>query len=58
MKVTPESEAPIIPYATTNQGETLFPIKKDWLSALRAVNQVTANKNDRIDQEYTKNEQW
>jgi hypothetical protein len=43
MKVTPDSEAPIIPYATTNHGETLLPIKNDWLSAFLAVNQVTAN---------------
>jgi hypothetical protein len=42
MNVTPESEAPIIPYATTNQGDFLFPIKNDWLSALRAVIHVTA----------------
>jgi hypothetical protein len=28
MKVTPESEAPIIPKATTNQGDCLFPVKK------------------------------
>jgi len=45
MKVTPESEAPIIPYATTNHGDFLFPIKNDWLSALRAVIQVTVNSN-------------
>jgi hypothetical protein len=44
IKVTPDSEAPIIPYATINQGDTLFPIKKDSLSAFRAVNHVTANK--------------
>jgi hypothetical protein len=44
MNVTPESDAPIIPYATTNHGEILFPMKNDWLSALRAVNQVTENK--------------
>jgi hypothetical protein len=42
--VTPERDAPIIPYATTNHGETLFPIKNDWLSAFLAVNQVTENK--------------
>jgi hypothetical protein len=46
MNVTPESEAPIIPYATTNHGDTLLPIKNDWLSAFRAVNQVTVNKTN------------
>jgi hypothetical protein len=44
INVTPEREAPIIPYATTNQGDILFPIKNDWLSAFRAVKKVTANR--------------
>jgi hypothetical protein len=43
MKVTPDSEAPIIPYATTNHGDTLLPKKNDWLSAFLAVIQVTRN---------------
>jgi hypothetical protein len=43
IKVTPESEAPIIPYATTNHGDILFPIKNDWLSALLDVIQVIVN---------------
>jgi NMD protein affecting ribosome stability and mRNA decay len=41
--VTPEREAPIIPYATTNHGDILFPIKNDWLLAFLAVIQVTTN---------------
>ena len=28
IKVTPDNEAPIIPKATTNQGDCLFPVKK------------------------------
>jgi hypothetical protein len=43
MNVTPDRDAPIIPYATTYHGDTLFPIKNDWLSALLEVNQVTVN---------------
>jgi hypothetical protein len=43
IKVTPESEAPIIPYETTNHGDILLPIKNDWLSALLDVIQVTVN---------------
>jgi hypothetical protein len=43
MKVTPEREAPIMPYATTNHGDFLFPIKNDWLSAFLAVIHVTVN---------------
>ena len=27
IKVTPDNEAPIIPYATTNQGDFLLPVK-------------------------------
>jgi len=40
MNVTPEREAPIIPYATTTQGDSLFPIKKARLVARRAVMKV------------------
>jgi hypothetical protein len=40
MNVTPDNEAPIIPYATIYQGEALLPIKKDSLLALRDVSQV------------------
>jgi hypothetical protein len=43
MKVTPDRDAPIMPYATTNHGDILLPIKNDWLSAFRAVIQVTVN---------------
>jgi hypothetical protein len=42
--VTPDIEAPIIPYATTNQGEVLFPIKKERFVALLAVTHVTINR--------------
>jgi hypothetical protein len=44
MNVTPDSDAPIIPYATTNHGDALLPIKNDWLSAFLAVIHVTTNK--------------
>jgi hypothetical protein len=44
MKVTPDNEAPIIPYATTYHGDFLFPIKNDWLSAFLEVIQVMVNK--------------
>jgi hypothetical protein len=37
MKVTPESEALIIPNATIYQGDFLFPKKKDSLSAFLLV---------------------
>jgi hypothetical protein len=37
MNVTPEREAPIIPKATTYQGDLLLPIKKEALSAWRPV---------------------
>ena len=40
-KVTPESEAPIIPNATTYQGDFRFPRKKASLSACRLVNLAT-----------------
>jgi hypothetical protein len=43
MNVTPDREAPIIPYATTTQGDSLFPMKNARLVALRAVSQVTTN---------------
>jgi len=43
IKVTPDMEAPIIPKATTNQGEALLPIKKARLVALLAVIHVTMN---------------
>jgi hypothetical protein len=43
MNVTPDREAPIIPYATTNHGETLFPIKNDSLLAFLEVSQVITN---------------
>jgi hypothetical protein len=41
MNVTPDKDAPIIPYATTNHGEALLPIKKARLLAFLAVSQVT-----------------
>lgn len=41
MKVTPEREAPIIPNATTYQGDFLLPMKKDSLSAPREVTHET-----------------
>ena len=37
MNVTPDKEAPIIPYATTNHGEFLLPRKNAALSDFRAV---------------------
>jgi hypothetical protein len=40
INVTPDKEAPIIPKATTNQGDCLLPIKKLLLSALREVYQL------------------
>jgi hypothetical protein len=43
--VTPLSEVPIIPKATSIQLEPRFPMKKDSLFALREVNQATTNNN-------------
>jgi hypothetical protein len=37
MNVTPDNEAPIMPYATTYQGDWRFPVKKESLFALRDV---------------------
>lgn len=37
MNVTPESDAPIIPYATINHGDFLFPVKNVSFVALREV---------------------
>lgn len=44
IKVTPESEAPIMPNATMNQGDLRFPIKKLLLSAFRDVSKLIPNK--------------
>jgi hypothetical protein len=52
INVTPESEAPIIPYATTNHGDILFPIKNDWLLAFLDVIQVI------VYQEYAEYQGW
>jgi len=43
IKVTPESEAPIIPKATIYQGDCRFPVKNALLSAFLPVNQETIN---------------
>jgi hypothetical protein len=45
MNVTPDMDAPIIPYATTNQGDALFPMKKLRLVALRDVSQVMTKRS-------------
>ena len=46
MKVTPDREAPIIPYATTNQGDFLLPLKKvsllDFLEVIWAIKKSRA----------------
>jgi hypothetical protein len=43
-KVTPESEVPIMPNATSIQFEFLLPMKKDSLVAFLAVYMATPNK--------------
>jgi hypothetical protein len=43
--VTPDSDAPIIPNATTYQGDFLFPRKKVELSDLEPVILETINNN-------------
>lgn len=45
IKVTPDSDAPIMPYATTYHGETLLPIKKVSLFAfLEVIHEIQNNK--------------
>jgi hypothetical protein len=44
IKVTPEREAPIIPNATTNQGDFRLARKKEALLAFFPVNQEMTNK--------------
>ena len=39
IKVTPDNEAPIIPKATTNQGDCLFPVKNVSLLEFFEVSQ-------------------
>jgi hypothetical protein len=43
MKVTPDSDVPIIPKATSGQGLARLPVKKASLSARRLVHQATAS---------------
>jgi hypothetical protein len=45
MKVTPESEAPIIPKATKNQGDCRSPVKNVSAEILREVNQEIRKSN-------------
>ena len=41
MKVTPESDVPIIPKATIYQGDDLFPKKKDSFSSFFPVKRIS-----------------
>ena len=43
MKVTPESDVPTMPKATSNHGLLRLPTKKASLSARREVHQATAS---------------
>ena len=43
IKVTPDNDAPIIPYATTYQGDVLLPIKKESLFDFLDVTQLIMN---------------
>ena len=45
IKVTPESVAPIIPKATTYQGDCLFPLKKVSLESFFPVKKETNSKS-------------
>ncbi len=47
MKVTPESDAPTIPNATTYQGDCLLPTKNPLLSALRPVKYDITNRREK-----------
>ena len=47
IKVTPDNEAPIMPYATIYQGDFLLPIKKVSLVDFLEVTQLTMN-NSRV----------
>lgn len=49
MKVTPESEAPIIPKATKNQGDCLSPVKKVSDEIFFEVNQEIRNNKKKYD---------
>jgi hypothetical protein len=43
MNVTPDSDAPIMPKATRNQGDCRSPVKKVSDESLRVVNQDIVN---------------
>ena len=45
MKVTPESEVPIIPKATMYQGDSLFPKKNDSFPSFFPVNREIIERN-------------
>jgi len=45
INVTPESDVPIIPNATTNQGDLRFALKKVWLVAPFEVINAILNNN-------------
>ena len=49
MKVTPDSDAPIMPNATIYHGDFLLPMKKDSLSAFLEVNHETSKRSEKYE---------